>query len=215
MVDPTIDNRVIRSLSASTREKSPRKKRKKKNNPVDIVFTRMPKHGFMKTKPLQMKSQVDLIRETAGNIEKSSRPKSERHLPASGKLGYASPGAEHTARFMKAALRDRLQSGDLDFKQGKGGALRDMPKPGPDQWNVRGINLSKKKETSKNGRHHTGQDEFLSMTRQDSKDKELLFAKFDRTTVDDVLGQFQTGTGIKPRDRRRRNISVYWPTRYE
>ena len=39
MVDPTIDNRVIRSLSASTKEKSPRKKRKKKNNPVDIVFT--------------------------------------------------------------------------------------------------------------------------------------------------------------------------------
>jgi hypothetical protein len=39
MLEPTVDIRAMRSLSASTREKDPKKKRKKKNNPVDAVFS--------------------------------------------------------------------------------------------------------------------------------------------------------------------------------
>lgn len=38
MANETIDTRVIRSQLASTKEKTPKKRRKKTKNPVDAVF---------------------------------------------------------------------------------------------------------------------------------------------------------------------------------
>ena len=211
MVDPTIDNRVIRSLSASTREKSPRKKRKKKNNPVDIVFTRMPKTDF-KPKRLKTRSQVDIIRKTAGNIEKASRPKSERKLPASGKLGPGTHGGEHKQAFVKAAIRDQLRRGDLDFGRKKGQHLGAPLKPkselGEHGVNVRTMAKYKTRELRK-GDESRVQNEYLRMGRVDTKADESLSMHYDKTKVDDVLGQFKTGTGKKPKDKRRRKIKVY------
>ena len=263
MVEPTKDNRVIRSLSASTREKSPGKKRKKKDNPIDIAFTvkaRKPQSKFKIENPKTL-SQIDVIRKTAGNIEKASRPKSERKLPGSGKVGTGINyeelpyGGKHKRSFLTAAVRDGLKRGDLDFATGKGKVLGKTMRPQSKQMgklfkkdtrlpisdnknpktgkpythlykkgdlddrslhdvNVRSLTKSNIKEVSETTPKHGTrmrmmQDDFLDMSRQNTKADESLSIMYDRTKVDDVLGQFKTGTGKKPKDKRRRKIKVY------
>lgn len=217
MLEPTVDIRAMRSLSASTREKDPKKKRKKRNIPVDITFpSRLPK---IRPKKLKKKSQVDVIRKAAGNIEKASRPKSERHLPRSGNLGLtmnweeAPYGGEHKARFVKAAIRDRLRRGDIDFGTKKGQHLGGRTKP-----KVRSFRSKKVREhtqTNQKGTQARLRDSFLTMGRHDLGARESLRMQYDRTSVDDVLKQFKTGTGKKPKSKRRRKITVYGNTRYE
>ena len=272
MVEPTIDNRIIRSLSASTREKSPRKKRKKKDNPVDIAFTVKARKSQSKFKIENPKtlSQIDVIRKAAENIEKSYRPESERHLSGSGKLGLgmnwkeAPYGGEHKARFVKAAIRDGLRRGDLKFGTKKGQHLGGPSTPRSelygklykkDTWvpistdpktatknpktgkpyrikrkkgdlveedyigsQHKTFTLSKVREetqTNRKGTQTRFRDSFLDMHRQNLKTRETLGMNYDRAELDDVLGQFVTGTGEKPNSKRRRRITVHGNTRYE
>lgn len=194
--------------------KSAAKPKKKK------VMVRKPKSDA-KPEKLQPRSQVDVIRKAAGNIEKSSRPKSERHLPASGKVGTginyeeAPYGGKHKQAFIRAALRDQLRRGDIDFGREKGQHLgapmkskSEMAALGEHAVNVRTAMKRKTRETRK-GDESRARDEFLSMGRQDTKDDESLSVKYDRTKIDDILGEFKTGTGKKPKDKRRRKIKVY------